>query len=760
MTEELIRYRMRVLGVVAFSMLLALTARLWYLQVLTSEDAKNTASTNITRIINIEAPRGQILDSTGKVLVGNRVVATVTINPKIINEYEMTFEERQKMLTEVAVEVNRSGKLLKVQEIENLLKDPSFGPYDDIPISVDVPEDLLVYFGERPEQYPGIKVSDRSVRSYRYGSLASHILGWVGPVNSAELSSRKPADGKEYSLRDQIGKSGIELMFEGDLRGSNGRRVVEVDRKGKIIRERTDLFRPPIAGNDVYMTIDVDIQSLIESELEKSIFLAREAVPEVTDENPNPLPFDSPGGSVVIISPINGEIIAMASYPSYDPNESIGGYSFERWRELNDPANALPMFNRAIQGEYAPGSTFKLFTADAAWHDDVFGVGKVKDADEKWDDPGEYFLQSCRSDAENLETAGGCIFRNAGSKPYPQVDLSRSLTVSSDVYYYTIGESVFINTIHPDNSIQDAATRYGLGMQSGVQLPFEQDGYMPTPEKRAERNLANPEIFPNGKWYPGDNVNISVGQGDVLVTPLQLTNAYATFANGGTIFAPNIVSAVLDRSGNLVKEFGSRIRGEIQIDSAFRNRALKGLSGVIEDSEGTAYEAFNSKTTNGVYFPADRYPTAGKTGTAEVRGKADTSVFVAFTPVQKPEYVMVAMLEEAGFGSRVAAPLVARVLKKVVEGSVTEALTTESRYALSAALPLCIEWYIWKENSSLESLDSFSESDLEIFGPSLSADGIVQVRGSRVDCRKSLEELLLSVDGLSTYFKEELRVDG
>jgi len=740
---------MRVLAVVAFSMFLALTARLWYLQALKSDEAKDVATTNITRVINIEAPRGQIYDSSGELLVGNRIVASVTLNPKEIEESEMNPQELSEMLTEIAIEINRSGKLIKVTDIEVMLENSSYGPYDDIPVAVDVPEDLLVYFGERPNRYPGVKVADRSVRSYLYGSLASHVLGWVGPVNNSELSIRKPVEGKDYSLRDQIGKSGIELMFEDDLRGQNGKKVVEVDRKGRVIRERVDLFQPPVAGNDVHLTIDIDVQSLLENELARSIHLAREKIPETLEDGKESLPFIAPGGASVIISPKSGEIKAMASFPTYDPNESIGGYSLSRWEELNDPVNDLPMFNRAIQGEYAPGSTFKVFTAHAAWHEDVFGTGRVKKADQPIDDPGEYFLQSCRADVQDLESAGGCVFRNAGSKPYENVDLTRSLTVSSDVYYYTIGESIYINPKHPDNAIQEAAVLYGLGMQTGIQLPFEQDGYIPTPEKRKERHEENPKIFPNGKWYPGDNVNISVGQGDVLVTPLQLANAYATFANGGTNFAPNIVAYVFDRDGEMLKEFGQRVKKEIEIDLDFRNRALRGLVGVTEDIEGTAYWAFNSVATDGAFFPLENFPTAAKTGTAEVRGKADSSLFAAITPAQDPDYVMVAMLEEAGFGSAVAAPMSARVLQKIVENRVPEALTTENRYAVSASLPLCIDWYIWRESDSLKNLESFSESEAEIFGPALSPDGTVRVRGIEINCDQVIQSLLSPTDQLS-----------
>ena len=749
MTEEITRYRMRVLAVVALSMFLVLTARLWYLQALKSDEAKDVATTNITRVINIEAPRGQIYDSSGKLLVGNRVVASVTLNPKEIEDSEMDSKALNEMLTEIAMEINRSGKLIKVSDIEAMLESSSYGPYDDIPIAVDVPEDLLVYFGERPNLYPGVKVADRSVRSYLYGSLAGHVLGWVGPVTSSELSTRKPVEGKDYSLRDQIGKSGIELMFEDDLRGKNGKKIVEVDRRGRVIRERTDLFKPPVAGNDVHLTIDIDLQSLLENELERSIYLSREKIPETLEDGKEAPPFIAPGGAGVIISPKSGDIKAMASFPTYDPNESIGGYSVLRWNELNDPANDLPMFNRAIQGEYAPGSTFKVFTAHAAWHDDVFGTGRVKEADQPLDDPGEYFLQSCRADAADLETAGGCIFRNAGSKPYENVDLIRSLTVSSDVYYYTIGESIYINPKHPDNAIQNAAALYGLGMQTGVQLPFEQDGYIPTPQKRKERHEDNPKIFPNANWYPGDNVNISVGQGDVLVTPLQLANAYSTLANGGINVAPNIVSSVFDRNGEILKEFGKRIKKEIEIDPDFINRVMRGLVGVTEDIEGTAYWAFNSIATDGAFFPLDNFPTAGKTGTAEVRGKADSSLFAAIIPAQEPEYVIVAMLEEAGFGSAIAAPMAARVLKKVVEDTVPEALTTENRYAVSASLPLCIDWYLWRESDSLKNLESFSESEVEIFGPALSPDGTVRVRGIEINCDQVIQSVLSPTDLLN-----------
>ncbi len=739
--EDNTRYRMRILAVVAVSMFAALTARLWYLQVLTAEEAAAVAETNILREIRVPALRGRILDVNGNTLVGNRLTTMVTINRRELAEADLDADARQAMLTEIAVEVNRTGQLLKVSDIEFALADPSYGRYDDVPVAVDVDEELLIYFGERPESFPGVAVVDDTVRAYLYGDLASHILGWVGPINDNEYQSRRPPSDKAYSLRDEIGKAGIELMFEDDLRGVAGRRVVEVDRLGQIVREREELFIAPIPGDDVRLTLDIDVQHLVETELERTVIAQRAVIPEWKEGEEEPPDFEVPGGAVVIMDPDDGDVIAMASYPSFDPNESIGGFSRDQWASLNDPINDLPMLNRAIQGEYAPGSTFKVFTAHAAWHEGVFGTGAVKPAEEFWDDPGWYRLQSCVFGAEAELTAGGCLFRNAGSTPYPAVDLTRSLTVSSDVYYYTIGESVYINPMHNDTAIQDAAGAYGLGLETGIALPFEQDGYLPTPAKRAARHEANPTAFPNGIWYPGDNVNTAIGQGGVLVTPLQLVNAFSTFANGGTLWSPNVAVEVVTQDGQQVREFGPRAMGEVEIDGDFRQRVMDGLTGVTADEEGTAYEAFNGRSTGGATFALDETPVAAKTGTAEVNGKADTSLFAAFGPADTPTIAVVAVLEEAGFGSRVAAPLTARLLDRILTGTVAEAPTAAVSYARSAALPLCSNWLEWTTGDRLDRLEGTDSTADPKSGPVLDVDGIVRVRGQEIDCRTVLAEL-------------------
>ena len=741
--NEASRYRMRLLAIIGLSMFVALGARLWYLQVMISERAVVTARSNITRVISLPAPRGQILDVEGRTLVGNRLTTVLTMNRHELAEAGLGEGELLDMFTEIAIEINRSGRLMKVVDVQRALTDPSYGLYDDIPVAHDVGEDLLVFFGERQERFPGVQVAEATVRSYLYGNLATHLLGWVGSINNLELQGRRPPAGKEYKQRDQIGKAGVELMFEDDLRGVAGRKVVEVDRLGEILRERDDLYMAPIPGADLVLSIDVDVQFLVETELERSVHLARSKEPEADPLQPGHLmpSFDVPGGAVVILDPRNGDVLAMASFPSYDPNISIGGFSLDQWTELNDPANDLPMFNRAIQGEYAPGSTFKLFTAHAAWHEGVFGVGAIPGADELWDDPGAYILRGC-GDVDPRDPPPGCRYINAGEKPYDDVDLVRSLTVSSDVYYYRIGESIYVNTEHRDTAIQDAAGAYGLGLETGITLPFEQDGYLPTPASRRRRNEMNPVAFPEWGWSTGDNVITATGQGEVLVTPLQLVSAFATFANGGARHAPNVVNRVVARDDSVVRQFGPRVVSHVDMDPGFRRRVLEGLSGVTTEEIGTAYWAFNSLASGGADFPLERYPVAGKTGTAEVRGKADTSLFVAFGPVREPTVAVVAVLEEAGFGSSVAAPLVARIMEKVAEETVPDAPLASVRYARSTALPLCLEWYEWRSGNTLDRLEAADPSALETGGPLLDASGTVRVRGVRVDCESLLDDVM------------------
>jgi penicillin-binding protein 2 len=395
----------------------------------------------------------------------------------------------------------------------------------------------------------------------------------------------------------------------------------------------------------VWLTIDIETQALAEDLLAQALERARER--RVSGSN---RPNRGNAGSVVVADPRNGEVLAMASYPVYDPSDFVNGVSTTRWNYVNSAEADKPILNRAIQGEYAPGSTFKLFTGMAAMR------AGLRTPQQTINDPGTFRLPEC---------AGRCVWRNAGSKAYGTVDMRRAVTVSSDVYFYSVGAD-FWNARGRlgDEGMQQVVREFGFAQETGIPLPSEQDGRIPTPQQRKAQHEANPTAFPEGGWYTGNNVNMAIGQGEVAVTPLQLANGYATFANGGTRYAPNIALKVT-RSGDpdsVKRSFEPRINGKVEMDPAQRQAMLDGLVGVTTSREGTAYATFAG-------FPNDTFPVAGKTGTAEVNSKADTALFAAFGPTTDPQYAVTIVLEESGFGGTAAAP-VARALFDVFAGLV------------------------------------------------------------------------------------------
>jgi penicillin-binding protein 2 len=694
MTSDSPRIRLRVLAVVCVSLFSVLVARLWYLTVLTGDELQQRAEANTLSRVFEQAPRGRIRDVKGRVLVDNRVVSVLGINREELDAQlpvKTKAAERDALITRIATELSRAGTLTKIADIQLKLADRQYVSSDLVPIAVDISPQLLVYFGERGDEYPGVHVTQETVRSYPYGSRAAHVLGYIGRISDDEYKTReaqnnsKDPAAKPYRRNDDIGKSGIEALFEDDLRGVPGQRVIETDATGRAVRERTDLSTLPQSGHDVWLTIDIDTQSVVEDELQASLEKARLQKPRnATDPE-----ITAPAGASVLLDPENGNVLAMASYPSYDPSDFVGGISATRYAELNDASAFRPLFDRALNGEYAPGSTFKLFTSYAAVTSGVMGTADLPGIDQKIDDSGTYHLANCKQlpgtkcDWTNAKTGAGV------PASFKAVDLPRSLAVSSDTYYYHVG-AVLHQTAGKRRVIQDVAELFGMGSESGITLPNESKGFIPDEKSRAERHKANPAAFPEGNWYTGDTINVAVGQGDVLSTPLQLVNAYATFANGGTLYAPNLVSKVTTNAGGTVRTFEPRVRRTIALDAVAKDRIMRGLADVTLNADGTAYDAFHS-ARGGVDFDLDRFPVAGKTGTAEVTGKADTAWFVGVTPVatserpdtasNTPRVAMVTILEQSGFGGANAAPVVASVLDKVLRNVVPRAVSIPEREA-------------------------------------------------------------------------------
>lgn len=659
--------RLSVLAVVCVSLVAALLARLWFLQVLDTREYEVASEENRLRVVHEEGPRGRILDRNGKVIVENRSSIVVGID-KSAHE-ELDDAEKGELYEKLASDLTELGEPVKEEEIEQALVDDEYGPLELVPVAEDVDEEVELFLAERADEYPSVVVERRSVRDYPYGDVAAHLLGYVGEVNEDELSAQRDGD-KPYVLGDEIGKAGVEATYEDQLRGTPGSRTIEVSATeeylGEVMEERVE----PAPGDDVWLTIDIDIQYFAEQALDEMMEERREAIQAVGGTYP------VPQGSVVIIDPRNGEIIAMASSPDYDPALLVNGISSDLWEQLNDEAAGQPFVNWAIQGMWAPGSTFKLFTAHAALESGLITT------ETPYNDIGYYEVPGCSGEQ--------CKFTNANEAPAGTVDTQQSLTVSSDSFYYWIGDNFWRQTdVYGETPIQDSAELFGLGQPTGIDIPGEASGRIPTPERREQAHQENPDAFPTGEWYSGDNIITAIGQGDVLVTPLQLANAYATFANGGTRYQPKVLSKItrpLTLAGDpaeavnyeVLSEAPAVEEGQVPISDDTYDEILAGLQGVTTSSLGTAYAAAQD-------FPPG-WPVAGKTGTAEVAGKADTSVFVGFGPslaLAEPQYVIASIIPESGFGAEVSAPVVMRIFEAISNGQVPAARTLESQAAVA-----------------------------------------------------------------------------
>ena len=509
-----------------------------------------------------------------------------------------------------------------------------------MPIADDVPRDTVLYLREHGEDFPGVTAGPVTERAYPEGSTAAHLIGYVGAINDTELKVRKD---KGYQLGDEIGKTGVESIYEDVLRGQPGVTQLEVNAAGRPLRvlAHTD----PVKGSTLQLTLDLDVQKVAEDTLAKALEADRQRV----DKTGNGQHFVAPAGAVSVIDPTDGSVIALASYPTYNPADFVGGISTARFTDYQNPANHFPLNNRAIGGLYQPGSTFKLFSAVAALESGILAPNTV------YRDTGSYTVPP--------PCSGKCVFRNSGGQSHGSVNLAAALTVSSDAYFYSVGASFWQNrSKYGQAPIQDVARDFGLGAKSGVQAAGELGGQVSDPALRQRLHANNPAAFPNSGWFVGDSISMAIGQSETVTTPLQLANAYAALGNGGTLWQPRVAANILDSDGQLTSTIAPvKIRTLVLPDSV-RLPVLQGLRGV--PNTGTAQSAFAG-------FPLSSFPVAGKTGTAQVGNlgkpsyRQDTALFVAFAPADAPRFAVSVVLEEAGFGGDVAAPVARRIFDQV-----------------------------------------------------------------------------------------------
>ncbi|MGH9024578.1 MAG: penicillin-binding protein 2 [Acidimicrobiia bacterium] len=627
--NEATRVRLSIVGVIVLALFSTLLARLWFLQVASGSDYAEAAQSNRTRVIEEPGQRGRILDRNGVPIVDNTILDTVKV------ERGLTDEER-------ATSVEHLSQLTGQPEglIEARLDDKNISPYASVPMTFEIKLQHLVYIDEHPEEFPGVESVRLPIRSYPYGDLAAHVLGYMGEVNEDQLEYLK-AQG--YEPGDRVGRGGIEQTFESVLRGTPYQKTVEVDAQGRVVN--TIDVQQAKSGHDVWTTLDLEVQRVAEESLDQGMAGAQGFVNGSVETELDY--FDAPGGSVVVLDARTGGVVAMASNPTYSPEELANGISPQSWEELQGGGTGKPFVNRAIQGQYAPGSTFKLFSGLAGRESGVLFPGYT------WADDG------C------IDLDDGTQRCNAGKIAHGAVDLPRALSVSSDTFFYVVGFNLWTDFYDQGDEktgevIQHVARRYGFGERTGFALSGEQPGRVPDDDFKADFNAENPDPVTR-EWLPGDNISLATGQGDLLVTPLQLANAYAAFANGETLWAPQIATEVAEPGGDVISEIEPKSVRELEIDPATRTDILEGLKGAVGPGDGTAAAAFSGYEFGQI---------AGKTGTAQVNDKGDTSLFVGITPADPaskdvPQYVVAVLVEEAGFGASVAAPIARRIIDTI-----------------------------------------------------------------------------------------------
>jgi len=617
MTDDKAAGRIKLIAWIVAFMFAALSTRLWFLQVLATEDYRDKAETNRVRLVPQPASRGRILDRTGHVLVGNRGSIQITVDPTKVEEPERVLFELSELLNVPAADLAEE------------MNSPQHQPFEPVPVLQDVSEGVVYELAEHSSQYPGVSWEVEGVREYPAGRLAVHALGYMNQINDKEL--KDPAF-RGYRPGALVGRGGVEQRYERYLRGQEGWLKLEVNAQGKVLDELGS--KPPRPGDDVVLAMDRRVQELAESSLADGIQAAKTIV---DDESGYYL--RAPAGSVVVMDPRNGRVLAMASFPDYDPEIFLGGLSARQLQRMEAPARNQPLLNRVVQTSYPPGSTFKPFVAAAALRAGHAQVGSFYPCPPEFTVPGD---------------TSGTVFHNWTSANLGYLTLGEALVHSCDTVFYRFGLQFYYDRKKEGEVFQKLLRRWGFGRAAGTDLPFETPGRVPDADWKAQIHEQYSDLFPEGVWYPGDNINMSIGQGDLLVSPMQLAVGYSALANGGTLYRPQVALRVQRPDGTLVRQFQPQEEGRVPIKRSLVISIRDSLRGVV--TGGTAASAFAG-------FPHGDLAVAGKTGTAEVAGKQPHSWFAAMVPAQNPRYVVVAMVEEGGHGSQVAAPIVRQIIE-------------------------------------------------------------------------------------------------
>jgi penicillin-binding protein 2 len=657
--------RVAMVGTVALALFAILFFRLWFLQVLSSDQYAHAASRNFVRPVEIAAPRGEILDRDGTILASSQRAYAVLISPPdlpvpltskllahppqkdaaLYNRLAQVVglpTKRQKcrvgFLNPNAHPPSVYYKVFHISQIAcSVVQEYVQLPYAEATVATDISREQLYYLSERQASFPGVTVQQIYQRKYPMGDVASQVLGIVSRITASET---KNPFYKGVSQNDAVGQSGLEASYDRYLRGVDGAEKVKVDALGNFVGTMSET--PPTAGNNLKLALDSKLEQVGQQSLQESI-----------DSN-----YPSNGGAFVALNPDNGQVYAMGSLPTYNANLFTKPVPYSIYNAQFGPNSGDPQVNRAYQSAGPTGSTFKPITSTAALEAGVWSTSSI------FDDTGQFCI------------SGQCR-HNAGNAVDGSLDLENAIRVSSDDFFYNLG--ALTNSPAPNGGpLQKWAHLYGIGRKTGIDLPDENDGTLPDANWRDERNKLEAECDnatgpfkgkakhpPGGcgiadgtdrPWSIGDNESLAVGQGDVQVTPLQLAVAYSTIANGGTVVTPHLALDVQSPDGFVQRSFNAAPARHININPFYLETIRAGLRAAASQPGGTSADVFQN-------FPEQVY---GKTGTAQYTGQQDYAWYACFVPssaTTKP-IVVVVTVEQGGFGAVGAAPVARQILSQ------------------------------------------------------------------------------------------------
>ena len=616
------RFKLLTLGVGA--VFAAITAKLWSMQMVSSDHYDELAERNRTRTVTTPAPRGRILDRNGVALVENRASLAVVA---------------YRDLAEDTVCVRHLANVLGMPYMAVLrnIQDNTEGAQSLHTIAVDVRRSTVAYIQEHPDEFPGVQIAERTERAYPYGSLACHVLGYTGTITAEQLKAQEDLSEEErqgaivYQSGDIVGQAGVEFQYEQLLQGVRGEQTVRVDADGNVTGQAGAVPAKP--GSDIKLTLDLKIQQACEEGLKIGMETARR------------LGSPAPAGACLCLDCTNGEVLGMASAPVFEPSVFVGGVSSDVWNELNREDGDHPLINRAVSGQYMSASTIKPLSAYAGMEYGVYTADMSTDCKGWWTGLGEANGKYCWNHA-------GHGIRN----------LQTGIRDSCDSVFYDVGKNFFYDKNNPEG-LQEMFRRWGLGETTGIDLPSEAAGRVP--DAAWKESYFKDWSAEERAWNAGDMTNIVIGQGDILVTPLQMASAYAGIARGGVEYTPHVLLSAVARDGQgdaYTLEPQERLTAEIKEQRSHTVVTQGLLSMIYEEAPSTA-----------VHFTNLPVQVAGKSGTGEKAGGDAYGWFITYAPFDDPKYVVACLVEEGGFGSTCSMPAVRHVLGAIYDAPDTAA---------------------------------------------------------------------------------------